>query len=313
MNWKCRNAFTLIELLVVIAIIAILAAILFPVFAQAKEAARKTNCISNLKQLATATLMYANDTDGVLPMGISADRSSNLVRMAHDLVEPYRRNAEVIGCPSDPSGKGGLDFSGDHQNNNFTGSFMQYLRNRCPSCRPAGTFRHVAYMPNLGAFGMVIDPAPSGLVSRRFMPLSESAIPAPSDTIGYADGTVPRFYNRTETTAWLEWWNKYEVFARHQGMIVFSYLDGHVKAAHYNGMPTGGRVIPGCSNYTDYGIRPNYYDWRVRVSQAQLNSCGIKGYPKRQSDFECVGHPGSSPNFGDMHGVPETCVADINL
>lgn len=58
-----RNAFTLIELLVVIAIIAILAAILFPVFAQAKAAAKKTACLSNLKQLALGHVMYANDYD----------------------------------------------------------------------------------------------------------------------------------------------------------------------------------------------------------------------------------------------------------
>jgi len=62
-----RKAFTLIELLVVIAIIAILAAILFPVFAQAKEAAKKTQCVSNTKQTALACIMYAGDYDDVLP------------------------------------------------------------------------------------------------------------------------------------------------------------------------------------------------------------------------------------------------------
>src|SRR3954454_12260484 len=58
-----RRAFTLIELLVVIAIIAILAAILFPVFAQAKEAAKKASCLSNLKQLTLANVLYQNDYD----------------------------------------------------------------------------------------------------------------------------------------------------------------------------------------------------------------------------------------------------------
>jgi prepilin-type N-terminal cleavage/methylation domain-containing protein len=62
-----RRAFTLIELLVVIAIIAILAAILFPVFAQAKEAAKKTHCVSNTKQTALACMMYAGDNDDTIP------------------------------------------------------------------------------------------------------------------------------------------------------------------------------------------------------------------------------------------------------
>lgn len=62
-----RNGFTLIELLVVIAIIAILAAILFPVFAQAKLAAKKTASLSNMKQIATASIMYAGDNEDSMP------------------------------------------------------------------------------------------------------------------------------------------------------------------------------------------------------------------------------------------------------
>ncbi len=73
---QVRRAFTLIELLVVIAIIAILAAILFPVFAQAREAARKANCMSNQKQLALATLQYVQDYDEMFPG--STDTSSQL-------------------------------------------------------------------------------------------------------------------------------------------------------------------------------------------------------------------------------------------
>jgi len=66
-----RNGFTLIELLVVIAIIAILAAILFPVFAKAREKARQTTCASNLKQLALAVIQYTQDYDETPPCGMT--------------------------------------------------------------------------------------------------------------------------------------------------------------------------------------------------------------------------------------------------
>jgi prepilin-type N-terminal cleavage/methylation domain-containing protein len=69
------SGFTLIELLVVIAIIAILAAILFPVFAQAREKARATSCLSNLKQLALGWLMYSQDYDEAYPMSAQLDQS----------------------------------------------------------------------------------------------------------------------------------------------------------------------------------------------------------------------------------------------
>ena len=86
-----RRGFTLIELLVVIAIIAILAAILFPVFAQAREKARQTACLSNMKQIGTGIMMYAQDYDEMWPMG-----SYVLVGMVtavtwQDLVEPYAK------------------------------------------------------------------------------------------------------------------------------------------------------------------------------------------------------------------------------
>lgn len=79
---KRKSGFTLIELLVVIAIIAILAAILFPVFARAREAARKAKCLNNLKQCAQALKMYADDYDGTMPSSGIAYTTPNATNMA---------------------------------------------------------------------------------------------------------------------------------------------------------------------------------------------------------------------------------------
>src|SRR5215203_5217128 len=100
-----RKAFTLIELLVVIAIIAILAAILFPVFAQAREKARQTSCLSNTKQIGLGLMMYVQDYDETYPMnmylGQNAD-SSPCVLLSQVAVAPYIKNMDIYRCPSDP-------------------------------------------------------------------------------------------------------------------------------------------------------------------------------------------------------------------
>jgi prepilin-type N-terminal cleavage/methylation domain-containing protein/prepilin-type processing-associated H-X9-DG protein len=97
---KKHRGFTLIELLVVIAIIAILAAILFPVFAKAREAARKAQCASNLKQLGTASIMYTQDYDERLMVGQNWQPTSNPTGNRAALL-PYIKNEGVWRCPSD--------------------------------------------------------------------------------------------------------------------------------------------------------------------------------------------------------------------
>jgi len=99
-----RRGFTLIELLVVIAIIAILAAILFPVFARAREKARQASCSSNLKQIALGFAMYAQDYDEwCIPGRIAyGNEPSNCFGTGWSrVVQPYLNNQEILICPSD--------------------------------------------------------------------------------------------------------------------------------------------------------------------------------------------------------------------
>jgi prepilin-type N-terminal cleavage/methylation domain-containing protein/prepilin-type processing-associated H-X9-DG protein len=91
-----RRGFTLIELLVAISLIAILAALLFPVFAQAREAARLTSCAANLKNLGSAMLMYTQDNDEAMPPAATATPRSTWV----DRIQPYMKHWPVLHCPT---------------------------------------------------------------------------------------------------------------------------------------------------------------------------------------------------------------------
>jgi prepilin-type N-terminal cleavage/methylation domain-containing protein/prepilin-type processing-associated H-X9-DG protein len=91
-----RRGFTLIELLVVIAIIAILAAILFPVFARAREKARSSACLSNVKQISLGIQMYVQDYDELLP---PYRQGSSSIYWQH-MVTPYLKNDQILKCPS---------------------------------------------------------------------------------------------------------------------------------------------------------------------------------------------------------------------
>jgi len=109
---RSRRGFTLIELLVVIAIIAILAAILFPVFARAREAARTSSCLSNTKQIGSATMMYVQDYDEIFPWMWQGGAGSAWVHIPDgettasnyytwaEFIYPYVKNKGVFQCPS---------------------------------------------------------------------------------------------------------------------------------------------------------------------------------------------------------------------
>ncbi len=188
--------FTLIELLVVIAIIAILAAILFPVFSGAREAARKASCMSNNRQYATATLMYVQDYDETLPMSAYMEGSlvGGCVATFYWAVDPYVNNKQVAQCPSEPQA---LDVAA------VFGLFFK----PCP-----GTPPFTGYSTNLDLFVTGAFPGSAGS-----SPISLAQIGRPSDTVMIYDGNVIEDQSQP-------------VQARHNGTFTASYVDGHVKA-----------------------------------------------------------------------------------
>ena len=132
-----RRGFTLIELLVVIAIIAILAAILFPVFARAREKARQTSCLSNIKQIVLAGLMYAQDYDECMPNGHLGPDPLNDPRALiwFDIIQPYAKNTQLYICPSFKTKLAGA-------NTTFPG----YGINKCWECPWGGYLEDCGWM-----------------------------------------------------------------------------------------------------------------------------------------------------------------------
>jgi prepilin-type N-terminal cleavage/methylation domain-containing protein/prepilin-type processing-associated H-X9-DG protein len=117
-----KRGFTLIELLVVIAIIAILAAILFPVFARAREKARQTSCLSNIKQTQLSVLMYAQDYDETFCLASNANGRWFI------LMEPYLKNEQILVCPSVKTKNPGIGWNirgGSPDSNAATGLVRQ--------------------------------------------------------------------------------------------------------------------------------------------------------------------------------------------
>lgn len=198
-----RDGFTLIELLVVIAIIAILAAILFPVFARAREKARQTNCLGNTKQLATAAMMYASDYDETLCRSfLDLDRSGwgEVGEPTwRSSLYPYVRNAQLFFCPShkvtsDP----------------FDGRWNDYGRN-------AGYAINVCHWDASSGTGSHTPPYGQAL----------AMVQAPSECIIFteSDGDTPEGISAKDTR-----WLPTDAWAtRHNGGANYAFVDGHAK------------------------------------------------------------------------------------
>jgi prepilin-type N-terminal cleavage/methylation domain-containing protein/prepilin-type processing-associated H-X9-DG protein len=157
------SGFTLIELLVVIAIIAVLAAILFPVFAQAREKARQITCVSNLKQIGLATLAYSQDYDETYPMQVYTNPPGNRNISWREAVMPYVKNG--AGQRSTVAGSQYLDPT------RAVGGMWS-----CPT-----TEGIKVYQANPNIVGDAYPRKPGGTSGGTYMPASVAAITRPAD------------------------------------------------------------------------------------------------------------------------------------
>ena len=289
-----KKAFTLIELLVVIAIIAILAAILFPVFAQAKEAAKKTSCLSNAKQITLSAIMYSGDVDDVLVMGWNKGdvvlRDNGAVYRSWNpwtkCIQPYMKNLQILLCP-------------DNDGNGFINSANVTARSEIYS--PYGY--NYGYLSNFAG----LEANGSNYI---FAPISATAVNRPANTVMFADDEGPNYATADHAFVWnipagniIEppdaylsdhvffssgWGNQVDqitqfyhfpgyggVNFRHAGNayvknispiggVNTSFVDGHAKFFKAGGLAAGTNFSPSASGNNVYQVTPSQYLWDPR-------------------------------------------------
>jgi len=252
-----KRAFTLIELLVVIAIIAILAAILFPVFAQAREKARAITCLSNSKQIGTAHMMYGQDYDETLipwfvPTGLPRDDwRHDLLSWAQNL-QPYIKN----GAPVDPpAGYTSANPIGMLVCPSFNATLLRDTGNRA-DCDGAGAldtylpalWYHAHYGIGFGAAGGSCTYADPHMYMAgsdvRTLTMAMALVSRPAESALISDGftgVMPNGLHSFGTTMGCE------AAESHQGGGNFTFVDGHAKriarnAERYLDTDSGGCV-----------------------------------------------------------------------
>jgi prepilin-type N-terminal cleavage/methylation domain-containing protein/prepilin-type processing-associated H-X9-DG protein len=222
---KLAKGFTLIELLVVIAIIAILASILFPVFAQAREKARSISCASNLKQIALGALQYQQDNDDTNVYVYGSNNWAGDVDVTwEDSIMPYVKSTGLFKCPDDSYGRGSQNY--DPDGNKIAGT---------PP--PPSSYSLVLAWGDWGA-----DGKGDGQYSVSGSHLS--VITSPSTTIQFAERWNGYHWTSVNWAqeVWCGGFSGVEslygaggpaAFSGHAKYSNYAFCDGHVKAMHY--------------------------------------------------------------------------------
>ncbi len=214
-----RYGFTLIELLVVIAIIAILAAILFPVFAQVRASARKTACLSNTRQLGSALIMYTQDNDETYPtLVLVGSASSNLAYDVSTALRSYINNEDVFLCP-DRTAR-------DCNSQGFTE--VGFHSDRC-----------MGYGYNFGVnvYGGGGLAQPVYQAGNAYVAAGQSlaALAAPADTFAFGDTYDYPFYTVAYNAILSNFAGSHNSDLRHGGHFNMLYADGHAKSLSWQG------------------------------------------------------------------------------
>lgn len=232
-----RSAFTLIELLVVIAILGLLAAILFPVFARVRANARRSTCLSNLKQIGLGLLQYTQDNDETMTPLCTTDSVPNIIQVWQDLAYPYIKNEQVYNCPDDAGVLGNNNsykyryYDDRRPTGTIANSFGSYGGNRC-------------YSTSAGYTAPMLDWRYAGNGQSRL-----SRFPVPAETVWVADcwparysilwlgGNDPQpadnangFKLRGDFDVIPDGNSPGGVVARHLGTAGVLFVDGHAKA-----------------------------------------------------------------------------------
>jgi prepilin-type N-terminal cleavage/methylation domain-containing protein/prepilin-type processing-associated H-X9-DG protein len=238
------KGFTLIELLVVIAIIAILAAILFPVFSQARDKARQSQCLSNMKQIGVGVMMYTQDHDEFLPYGYAYTwPGQQQLYWWQDLCRPYVKNEDIYSCPSAsphsryttlrPPGTPN-PLIRDYIANASGGLDTSLVRNGFdygPPGRPGarGVFINNWQNPSV-ALAEIEDTAGTIAIFESGAPYSEIWRSSQVDAYYNATGSDAEFSTSSQDTRPVDRKQKEGfVFKRHSGGFVATFLDGHSK------------------------------------------------------------------------------------